>query len=346
MAIENKAVELTVQKKDMDDVIRYSIIDIQGVLELSECNDGHASRILEKLEHLLKTRDCFTSPDTYPPHGMILTGNGIVAGRGGPNVKRGHHGHTRGGHRGYMHQQPQQRGVQHRPIRTDRSLSKEARLSRELTGCCNKLNLGNFKRISAQIERCFHADTATSMAFLMSRCEMQSEYLTQYLSILRGLFETAEATQRDIMQTMLDNFAADFISEKPYLSVGSMNSNGYTGYCEWVARKKGILGRHRLVLGATCAGLIATTSLNDIFANMHAAIFDVAAAADDDEDGREEALELILDMLSEFFRLKLVDENERGWKQRIVDAYMDADLRNRMTVKCRVKLLNMVEHSS
>jgi hypothetical protein len=329
----------------MDDVIRYTLIDFQAVLDSSaDCKDNHASRIVDKLEHLLKTRECFTSPDTFPPHGMVINGCGGVGGRGGagPNLKRGHHGHhPRGGHRGYgNNQQQQQRAVQHRPIRTDRSLSKEARLSRELTGCCNKLNLGNFKRISAQIERCFHADTATSMAFLLSRCVLQSEFLTQYLSILRGLFETAEASQRDIMQSMLDTFAAEFVSEKPYLTVGSMNSNGYTGYCEWVARKKSILGRHRLVLGATCANLLAGTTLNDMFVNVHAALFDVAAN-DDIGEGREEALELILDMLSEFFRLKLVDS--KGWKQRMVDAHLDGDLKKRMTVKCQVKLLNIVE---
>ena len=219
------------------------------------------------------------------------------------------------------------------------------RQRKEITACLNKLNADNFAKVSVQIERSFFMDLDGSMLLLLNRCHMQSDYLPQFVRLFHNLQEAATDGHRDDIQRIVDSFVNCFLTERAYGRLGTLesNKNDYTAYCEWVKCKATTLGKHKTILAMMIHGLTDAMYIHSDFGTLVGAMYDW----NDGEHDNIEVVELIIDMLSEFFHIKSckqppcrIDE----WRRAMRSAYDDADLTASLTKKCRFKLLNIIEH--
>lgn len=243
--------------------------------------------------------------------------------------RRNHHGK----HYHHHHKHQPSSSNHHNNINAHRHISPEIRAMRDLVSNLNKLNESNFSKISPHIHRSVSIDTSRCIPVLLDRCHKQSEYLPQFMRLFQSI-------GKDAFQTSMDDFVSSFMQERSYLGVGKIEAD-YNAYCDWHRRKATTIRKHRAILAMISHGLTEASDLHTYFGSLLEAMYNWF----DEEDTEDEVLELVLDMLSEFFRIKNAeaDRHVKSWRTALREAMCDPDITGSISIKCRFKMLNIVE---
>lgn len=220
-------------------------------------------------------------------------------------------------------------------------VSAEIRAMRDLVSNLNKLNEANFTKVSIQIHQSFSVNIDESVTVLLDRCYLQCEYLPQFVKLFHSLRASVDQ-ETGVLKGALDNFVSRFVMDKSYLDIGKIGSatEDYSAYCSWTSRKSTTIRKHKAILAMISNGLTDTTDLHSYFGKLVDAMY---KWFEDDMDSEEEVLELVIDMLSEFFRLHddEADRHIKEWHHVMQSAFDDPELP--MSVKCRFKMMDILE---
>jgi hypothetical protein len=306
--------------------------------------DALTEGMVKKINNLIENKPCFKvehADKVAFVHSSPATGNGHPLRSRHGKGNGGFHGHVMHGGRGNI-------GANYHSTRPPRifgeCLSGEMRLMKELVGNLNKINKANFGKMSLQIQKYFFMDLDKCMSILLDRCHIQNEFMPTFIRLMDDLMQAASPMDRANMQKDVDLFVSSFLNDKTYIKIGRMAGSDYNEYCEWVTRKKVTIGKHRTVLMMVAEGITDETDLHSYFCML----IEVLYTWGNDTNRDIEVIELVLDMIGEFFRLK--DQAKKKfvgeWKNAIFDAYNDEELSSVLSIKCRFKLLNLIENRS
>jgi hypothetical protein len=317
-----------------EDIIRYSLQEMLDVV--LDANNDESNRVVQKVKEFITSRDCFvenSAQSEFNSHGHNHRRSERTPRQHtrhnthGSNHASGHH--SRGGP----------------PNIIKKEFSREARVVRELTSCFNKLNTANFEKVGQQIQRCFFMDISKSMDILLDRCAIQAGFLSIFIRLYECLLKNATDTQKIMMHESLNNHVQVFIDSRSFSSIGSMDAGGYSDYCDWVSRKKNIIGTHQLSLTVIRQGYVTCIDTHSYFCDLISALYEELDDFDTEDIGRQESVEIIIDLLREFFLIK--DPHTLcfypEWQAAIQDAYDDPDVKIVLPIKCQIKLLNVLE---
>jgi hypothetical protein len=300
-------------------MIRYTASDFDRVL--SRGAEGAPSPIVARIRAIadqLQNSDAAAGWDTYPPSN--------------DHPKRRHPKHGHHNHNHHHHHHHHNNKFPTKPP-SSRNISPEVRAMRELVANLNKLNASNFAKVSLHIHRSVSFDTDRCIPVLLDRCHRQCEYLPQFMQLFQSI-------GKDALQTPLDHFVSSFMEERSYLGVGKIEAD-YSAYCDWHRRKATTIRKHRAILAMMANGLTEASDLHSYFGSLLEAMYQWF----DEDDTEDEVLELVLDMMAEFFRIENAEARRhvKTWRGAVQDALCDPDITEGISIKCRFKMMNIVE---
>ncbi len=290
---------------------------------------------IDKLNRLYATRACFVVAPSASA--------GAPPDEAGSH-RRGRHGHGHGGRprtTGFGSSRPQ-----HPQARSMLKVDRLPRVERDIVATLNKVNDGNFEALRTHVLRAFAMDTDACMRLLLDRCHLQVEYMPQYVGLMQYILDNTQECNRDFVRRSLRDFVEGFIAGRSFSGLPMPDADeAYDDYCEWVRTKRMILGKHKTILRLLSEGMASDAAdLHSYFCSLIATLYEEMHAS-------AHTTEVLLDMLSEFFSAELVGCSDvrkyaREWNDAIADAYRDEAMSQALNIKCRFKLLNILEAES